>query len=151
MVNHIVILLTTFAILVSAIPAEAQQSSKLHRIGYLSAGSAQAFKPWVDSFRQGLRELSFLDSPVHREALFWEHESNRAVRVGEWKLVSQSLEGPWELYNLSADRTESTDLSGAHPDRVQQLASMWQAWAERANVLPLDNRRWLERLRNQRP
>ena len=94
---------------------------------------------------------SFLDSPISREALFWEHESNRAVRLGEWKLVSKSLEGPWELYNLSSDRTESTDLSGSHPDRVDQLAAMWQAWAERANVLPLDNRRWFERVRNQSP
>jgi hypothetical protein len=41
--------------------------------------------------------------------------------------------------------------SHAHPDRVEQLAAMWQAWAERANALPLDNRRWLERLRNQSP
>ena len=84
---------------------------------------------------------SFLDSPINRGALFWEHESHRAVRAGDWKLVSKSLEGPWELY----------DLSRTHPERVEQLVEMWLEWAERANVLPLDNRGWLERLRSQKP
>ncbi len=94
---------------------------------------------------------SFLDSPIHRDALFWEHESNRAVRAGDWKLVSKGREGPWELYDLSSDRTELTDLSQTHPERVEKLARMWQEWAERANVLPLDNRRWMERVRGQKP
>ena len=61
MFRKLAILVTAFAILVSAIPAEAQQSSKVHRIGYLSAGSAKAFKDWVDSFRQGLRELGYVE------------------------------------------------------------------------------------------
>ena len=94
---------------------------------------------------------SFLDSPINRGALFWEHESNRAVREGDWKLVSKGLEGPWELYDLSSDRTELTDLSRIHPERVENLAKMWQEWAERAHVLPLDNRRWMERVRGQKP
>ena len=94
---------------------------------------------------------SFLDSPINRDALFWEHEGNRAVRAGDWKLVSQSLESRWELYELSSDRTELTDLSRTHPKRVEKLAKMWQEWAERANVLPLDNRRWMERVRGQKP
>ena len=65
--------------------------------------------------------------------------------------MSKSLEGPWELYDLSSDRAESTDLSRTHRERVEQLAEMWLEWAERANVLPLDNRGWLERLRSQKP
>ena len=37
--------------------------------------------------------------------LFWEHEGNRAVRQGRWKLVAVHDE-PWELFDMEADRTE---------------------------------------------
>jgi arylsulfatase len=83
---------------------------------------------------------------VEREALFWEHESNRAIRVGNWKLVADGLEGPWELYDLGSDRTELNDLAPKERQRVKELAEKWQHWAERANVLPLDDRGWFERL-----
>jgi arylsulfatase A-like enzyme len=68
--------------------------------------------------------------------LFWEHESNRAVRDGKWKLVAK--EGsPWELYDMEKDRTEMNDLSAAQPRVVKRLAAEWDAWAARAKVLPL--------------
>jgi arylsulfatase len=58
------------------------------------------------------------------------------VREGQWKLVA--LEGkPWRLFDLNADRTEQHDLAEAQPDRVKALASAWDAYAARANVLPL--------------
>jgi arylsulfatase len=72
--------------------------------------------------------------PVERE-LFWEHEGNRAVRVGDWKLVSKHPED-WELYNLKADRTEMNNLAAAHPARVAEMKSKWEAWAKRAHVEP---------------
>jgi arylsulfatase len=75
---------------------------------------------------------------IDREAIYWEHEGNRAIRVGDWKLVAKGAGGPWELYNISADRSEQVDLAQDQPDRVRQLAAMWQAWAQRANVLPLN-------------
>jgi arylsulfatase len=68
--------------------------------------------------------------------IFWEHESNRAVRDGQWKLVA--LEGkPWRLYDLAADRTEQRDLSAEQPDRAKSLAAKWDEWAAQSNVLPL--------------
>lgn len=67
-------------------------------------------------------------------ALFWEHEGNRAVREGNWKLVSKHP-GAWELYDLAADRTETHDLAGAHPEKVQQLAALYEQWAQRTNVV----------------
>jgi arylsulfatase len=73
---------------------------------------------------------------ARKRPLFWEHEGNRAVREGQWKLVA--LEGkPWRLFDLNADRTEQHDLAEAQPDRVKALASAWDAYAARANVLPL--------------
>jgi arylsulfatase len=68
--------------------------------------------------------------------IFWEHESNRALREGQWKLVA--LEGkPWRLYDLGADRTEQTDLAATQPDRVKAMAAKWDEWAAQSNVLPL--------------
>jgi arylsulfatase len=87
---------------------------------------------------------------IEREAIYWEHEGNRAIRVGKWKLVAKEKEGAWELYNLEADRTELSDLGKWYPDRVKKLAEMWQMWAERANVLPLDGRGWNERLKSDK-
>ncbi|MHC4994510.1 MAG: arylsulfatase [Planctomycetota bacterium] len=84
---------------------------------------------------------AFSGKKIQREALYWEHEGNRAVRVGQWKLVAKGEKGPWELYDLEADRTELNDLSQKHPDRAKKLADMWLAYAERANVLPLEPRK----------
>ena len=79
---------------------------------------------------------AFDDKPIRREALFWEHEGNAAVRVGDWKLVRLGRNGPWELYDLKADRTEQHDLAAAQPERAKELAAKWDAWAERAQVKP---------------
>jgi arylsulfatase A-like enzyme len=79
---------------------------------------------------------AFADKAVERDALFWEHEGNAAIRVGDWKLVRFGRNGPWELYNLKADRTELHDLAADEPERAKELAAKWDAWAERTNVKP---------------
>ena len=73
--------------------------------------------------------------PRPARALYWEHEGNRAVREGDWKLVSK-YPGEWELYNLREDRTELRNLAGAQPARVREMAGKWEAWAARADVKP---------------
>ncbi|MEX2672072.1 MAG: arylsulfatase [Phycisphaeraceae bacterium] len=73
------------------------------------------------------------DQPLEREAIFWEHQGSRAVRVGDWKLVRERRKD-WELYNLKVDRTETHNLADEHPDRVTQMAERWNAWADRAFV-----------------
>lgn len=76
-------------------------------------------------------------APPPPRTLFWEHEGNRAVRDGDWKLVA--LKGkPWELYHLAEDRTERDDLAASHPGRVATMEEAYQAWAERCGVLPFD-------------
>ncbi len=74
--------------------------------------------------------------PPPARKLFWEHEGNRAVRDGEWKLVAKE-DQPWELYHLAADRSEQHNLADAHPERVRELAAHWQAYAAASDVLPL--------------
>lgn len=69
--------------------------------------------------------------------LYWEHEGNRAVRRGRWKLVC-AYPGPWELYDMAEDRSELRDLSAAHPEIARELASLHDAWASRCGVVPWD-------------
>jgi arylsulfatase len=78
---------------------------------------------------------AFSNKPLSRD-LFWEHEGNRAVRVGDWKLVAKGPDARWELYDLATDRTESTDLASTNTARVHELAKKWEAWARRTHVLP---------------
>lgn len=79
---------------------------------------------------------AFANQPIAREALFWEHEGNAAVRMGDWKLVRFGRNGPWELYDLKSDRTELRDLAATQPARAKALAAAWDAWAARAHVTP---------------
>ena len=79
---------------------------------------------------------AFDDKPIQRDALYWEHEGNRAVRVGKMKLVAKGRNGKWELYDTHADRTEMDNLADAQPAKVKELADLWQKYAERACVLP---------------
>jgi len=75
--------------------------------------------------------------PLNRPGpIFWEHEGNRAVREGDWKLVAKSGR-PWELYNIAEDRAELHDRAAEHPDRAKAMAAAWDAYAARADVLPL--------------
>jgi len=81
---------------------------------------------------------AFQGKTIQREAIYWEHEGNRAVRVGGWKLVAKGANGPWELYDMKADRTEANDLAARYPERVKEMAARWNSYAARANVLPLN-------------
>ncbi|MEM7146616.1 MAG: arylsulfatase [Verrucomicrobiota bacterium] len=72
----------------------------------------------------------------NREALYWEHEGNRAIRIGDMKLVAKGRNGPWELYDLSKDRTELNNLAEEMPEKVEQMAAQWTNYATRTNVLP---------------
>ncbi len=80
---------------------------------------------------------AFAGKAIERvQSICWEHESNRAIRDGQWKLVAKANQ-PWELYDMAADRTEMNNLADQHPDKVKDLSARWEAWAARANVLPL--------------
>ncbi|MDQ3621954.1 MAG: arylsulfatase [Verrucomicrobiota bacterium] len=68
-----------------------------------------------------------------RGPLFFEHEGGRAVRDGDWKLVSLAR-GDWELYDLAKDRTETRNLAAREPERAKALAAAWQRWAEEVGV-----------------
>ena len=84
------------------------------------------------------------DDPGNERYLFWEHEGNRAVRSGRWKLVFKGdnnmtedipLE-KWELYDMATDRTETRDLAAEYPEKVKEMAARWDQFALRCDVKP---------------
>ncbi len=66
------------------------------------------------------------DETIQRKSLWWLHEGNRAVRVGDWKLVSAEGD-PWELYDLKTDRAEQKNLAAQMPEKVVELEKVWQS------------------------
>ena len=65
------------------------------------------------------------DGTVQHDGLWWLHEGNRAARLGNWKLVAAGRDAPWELYDLSRDRSESQNLAADHPEKVRELEQWW--------------------------
>ena len=89
-------------------------------------GSAEAAGRSIPPFPgKSLLPAFARDGSVTRDAIWWEHEGNRAIRVGDRKLVAAKGQ-PWELYDLATDRTETRDLAAQQPEKVRELAGRWQ-------------------------
>lgn len=68
--------------------------------------------------------------------IYAEHEGNRMVRKGDWKLVSANFRGDeWELYNIKEDRTEQHNLIKEYPEMARELENVYFEWADRSDVL----------------
>lgn len=74
------------------------------------------------------------DVAVERECLWWLHEGNRAIRVGDWKLVAAKGD-PWELYDLRTDRAESKNLASSQAAKAAELESLWNRQVEEMTQL----------------
>ena len=90
---------------------------------------------------QGISMLPWLNSKnqtMTNRTLYWQHETNAAIRDANWKLVTSDDrdKDSWELYDLSNDRSETHDLSKEHPSKVEELLLKWHKWAENSDVLP---------------
>ncbi len=74
------------------------------------------------------------DVTVERPGLWWLHEENKAIRVGDYKLVAAKGDA-WALYDLSVDRAEQNDLSAKMPEKAKELADLWQKQTEEFSAL----------------
>lgn len=67
------------------------------------------------------------DLQPQRQCLWWLHEMNRAIRIGDWKAVAARGE-EWELYDLSHDRAETSNLADAFPEKLRELVQTWKQY-----------------------
>ncbi|EDY18204.1 sulfatase [Chthoniobacter flavus Ellin428] len=66
------------------------------------------------------------DVTIPRQSIWWQHEGNRALRMGDWKIVASGEKSPWELYDLSKDRGEQNDLASSQPEKLKELVAEWE-------------------------
>ncbi len=67
------------------------------------------------------------DETLDRPWLWWSHEGNRALRIGDRKLVVAGADGAWELYDLATDPTESRDLAERMPEVRDAMIERWRS------------------------
>jgi arylsulfatase len=85
-------------------------------------------------------------APGRKRVQYFELMGNRGIWKDGWKAVTKHFrdtdfdQDRWELYHLDSDFSESEDLAGKHPDKLQELVALWHEEAERNHVYPLDDR-----------
>ena len=89
---------------------------------------------------KSLMPLLAKDGVALHDSLWWQHEDNRALRVGDWKIVAAGKESPWELYDMHADRSEDHDQAQDHPEKVKELAAIWTKQHDEYAALALKDR-----------
>jgi arylsulfatase len=78
------------------------------------------------------------DGTVKHDYLWWNHAGNRAIRIGDWKLVADH-KLPWELYDLKSDRSETRNLAAKHPEKVKEMDLEWNKRAAEFHALSLQD------------
>ena len=71
-------------------------------------------------------------------SMAWELHGHKAVRHGDWKLVS--LSGPfgdksWKLYDLKNDPAEQNDLASGEPEKLAEMIRRWDKYAQSSGVI----------------
>lgn len=107
---------------------------ELTGIDYPTQYDGHAIKP-LEGFSMA---PTFADEPHTRPVLYWEHEGNKAVRRGKWKLVRR-YPNDWELYDIEADRTELNDVAAQNPDIVLEMSAQYEEWAQCCEVTPWED------------
>lgn len=106
----------------------------------LAVGEAQYPKEWKGQKLSPLAGTSLMPvlkgAPMPVRPIFFEHEGNRAIRLGKWKCVWTNFTKDWELYDIVADRTETSNLAADYPMIVKSMAGMWGKWATENYVHP---------------
>ncbi|MEW6156603.1 MAG: arylsulfatase [Verrucomicrobiota bacterium] len=108
--GHVIDVVPTLLELTGAVGSEASSSNGQPPL---------AGRSLVPAFRK--------DAPLPRDFLFFHHDHNRALRMGDWKLVAKRPNtNDFALYNLKRDRSEQKDLAAKYPERTATMARRWQ-------------------------
>ncbi len=108
----------------------------LAKATYPKEYNGHAIKPMSG---KSLKPLFSSTHQIHTEPIFWEHEGNKAVRLGSYKLVekwSAHQSDNWELYNMDTDRTEMHNLIEKEPEVAAEMIQMYSDWSIDIGVLP---------------
>jgi arylsulfatase len=86
------------------------------------------------SFRNSLLSDEITEEETHK-IFYFSHEGNRAIRIGDYKLVSiaktRQGDNEWRLYDLSQDRSEQNDLSEKMPEKRKEMMDIWNTMDNR--------------------
>lgn len=104
----------------------------------LELAGGKSFERWNGELvpqKPGLSLVPLLtaDGTIAHESLWWLHEGNRALRVGNWKIVAAGKESGWELYDLRTDRSETKNLATKKPEKVSELSQLWERQTRKYN------------------
>jgi arylsulfatase len=92
----------------------------------LAGGSLQGEKGGPPVTGKSMAPSFQKDGVVTHDYIYFNHNNNRALRLGNWKLNAIGASGPWELYDLSKDRCEQHDLSKEQPERAARMSAQWK-------------------------
>ncbi len=77
------------------------------------------------------------DDPMLHESIWWLHEGNRAIRMGQWKAVA-AKDQPWELYDVTIDRSEQSNIAQSQPEILSRLTAQWDSTTQEFTKLATD-------------
>lgn len=89
--------------------------------------------PILPTEGQSLVPAIMNENSLREKPLFWEWSVGKAVRKGDWKLVSHGKDAPWELYNLRQDPTETENRIPDNPELAHELAGLFLSWKEKVS------------------
>ena len=67
-------------------------------------------------------------TPSPHESFYFSYRSHAALRKGDWKIVREKPDQPWQLYDLAEDLSEERDLAGKYSERAKELESFFSEW-----------------------
>ncbi len=67
------------------------------------------------------------------KTLYFSLFNNMAIVDGGWRMVT-AYDQPWQLYDLTNDRTETRDLAQANPGRLQEMLALQKAYSQRPDA-----------------
>ena len=108
----------TPAHVIDVVPTILELAGADRPVRFTASGAPPPGKSLVPLFAKG--------GTITRDALWWQHEGNRALRVGDWKIVAAGTNASWELYDLRNDRSESKNLAGKRPEKLRELSALWE-------------------------